>query len=97
MRAVMRCVAPLAEAEWPLGVVASEPLVARLAAHAVAFTELGHGGVATLVIGDELQALVHGCSLQPGHPTPRERAALELECHQSTRFVPPHRLTWRCS
>jgi len=69
----------------PLGVVASEPLVARLAAHAVARTELGHGVVATLVIGDELQALVHGCSLQPGHPTPRERAALELECHPSSR------------
>ena len=53
---------------------AAQPLVSRLPADSVASAQLSHGVKAFGVISNEVNALLHGCSLHPGHrPTSRVR------------------------
>lgn len=66
VRAGMRGVAALAQGGSAAGVVARQPLVASLAAHAVARAEFGHRIEPVLVIGDEAFALVHGIGVDIG-------------------------------
>ncbi len=72
VRTVVRRMRAIVEAARPLGLVAGEPLVAGLAAHAVARAELGEVVQAAPVVADEVSALLHGMGLLPGHrPPPR--------------------------
>ena len=87
MRARVRRVTALGEPTRALAHIPGEPLVARLPTDAVPRTELGHRVGTALMIGDELQPLVHRGHLLPGHRSSRERAAQTVECHPSCRNI----------
>jgi hypothetical protein len=83
MRTVMRHVTPLGEPARAVNRVACEPLVARLPTHVVPGTKLRHRVEPALMIGHELQPLIHRRPRRPGHRSPRERAAPTASGHVS--------------
>jgi hypothetical protein len=66
VRARVRPVGSVSKAVGALELVAPEPLVAGLAADAVAAAQLGEGEQAALGLEDEAPAFRHGIGLQPG-------------------------------
>src|SRR5262249_33952327 len=67
LRTLMRAPRVIAQTIQAFGLVALEPLIARLATDAVLGGELGHRKQLGLILANEFQALLHGRRLAPRH------------------------------
>jgi hypothetical protein len=82
----MRPVGSVSEAVGAFELVAPEPLVAGLAADAVAAAQLGEREQAALGLNDESLAFGHGIGLQPGHG--RLPKSVEMPPRYGSRLSP---------
>jgi hypothetical protein len=84
MRNAARGPAAIEQAPEPLVAVALEPLVAGVAADAVAQAQFGHRPLHALEVLGEVMAFEHRVGLLPGHPFSSHRG------RRSVNHVPGH-------